>query len=123
VDQKIGVRSHAAHPTWPVPGSVGRWESDLDQLARIAETHVGPLLIAGDFNATRYNTQFRSILDRGGLVDATYGVNGTWPSDWWPILGAQIDHVLVSADIRVVTAGSLKISGSDHRAVYTEIAR
>ncbi len=77
-------------------------------------------MLAGDFNASQDHAAFRRILDTG-LRDAAR-LDGadrtpTWPSRTTPAFGAQIDHVLVSADFTAEKARFLSLPNTDHRAL------
>ena len=82
------------------------------------------MIIAGDFNATLQNADFRRLLGHG-LFDAHYkdgGWSPTWPRTWWwlpPVL--RIDHVLVTRSIGVQRQQVLGNSDSDHSALLTDV--
>lgn len=85
----------------------------LSVAARVAHCP-GPLMVAGDFNATPYAPvlkRFSSIAD----VRPTGLLDGTWPH-WLGPLGLRLDHILVRGvvveDVRVLVS-----RGSDHRPV------
>lgn len=119
------VRLQLAHPMPPLPGQVGVWRSELGRLARAAAATDGPLIMAGDFNATQDHAAFRHILDAGGLRDSAEvrGVSRrpTWPSSAPAPLGTQIDHVLVSDRFSVEAVRFLPLADTDHRAVLVEL--
>jgi endonuclease/exonuclease/phosphatase (EEP) superfamily protein YafD len=119
------VRLQLAHPEPPLPGSVGLWRRELGRLRDFAARRDDtPLVLAGDFNASQDHAAFRRILDTG-LSDASRltGDDRTpsWPARTTPTLGAQIDHVLLSADFSARTARFLDIAGSDHRALVVDV--
>jgi endonuclease/exonuclease/phosphatase family metal-dependent hydrolase len=66
-----------------------------------------PTVIAGDLNLPRQIARLAP-----GYAPAVLG--RTWPADL-PV--AQIDHMLVSRDIKAASAAVLPPSGSDHRAI------
>lgn len=72
-----------------------------------------PLIVAGDFNSTMHNWEFRHL--RGGLRDA-FGVAGTgWGATFHSRLRfARIDHVLVSREWAVTRAVVPQVRVSDH---------
>ena len=58
-DQVVTVRAVHAHPP---TGDLSRWRGDLEQLrAVVTALALGPLVIAGDFNATVDHAGFRAI--------------------------------------------------------------
>ena len=94
--------------------------------ARAAGREQGSLrLLAGDFNATLDHADLRDLLDRGyrdAAEQAGVGLRPTWPAgkDLLPAL-VTIDHVLADRRVRVISARSVAIPGSDHRGVLTEL--
>ncbi|MFJ3584608.1 endonuclease/exonuclease/phosphatase family protein [Streptomyces sp. NPDC090127] len=128
---RIGGRSvdvRLAHPLPPIPRQVDAWRRELGRVAEFAgaaHRAGGPVLLAGDFNASQDHAAFRAVLDAGRLHDAARLAGAaripTWPRE--PALPpyVQIDHVLVSDDFRVRAVRFLDLSGSDHRAVLTDL--
>ena len=119
------VRLQLAHPMPPLPGQVDLWKRELGSLREFAARHAdAPLLLAGDFNASQDHAAFRHILD-AGLRDATrlagHPRTPSWPARTAPTLGAQIDHVLVSADFSCARARFLDLADTDHRALLVEL--
>ncbi|WP_307841405.1 endonuclease/exonuclease/phosphatase family protein [Streptomyces endocoffeicus] len=119
------LRMQVAHPMPPMPGQLDLWRTELGRLRAYAdERGEEPTLIAGDFNATQDHAAFRAVLDTG-LRDSARatGVSRTpsWPSATTPVLGAQIDHVLVSRGLRPRTARFLDLPHTDHRALLVEL--
>ena len=114
----------AVHVPAPTDGSAtARWRRDLRTLPRAGS---GPLrLLAGDFNATLDHAELRRLLDRGyhdTAEQAGTGLRPTWPAGK-QILPAlvTIDHVLADRRVRVISARSVAIPGSDHRGVLAEL--
>ncbi|MFD8233282.1 endonuclease/exonuclease/phosphatase family protein [Streptomyces sp. NPDC059696] len=119
------VRLQLAHPMPPLPGQVDLWRRELGAVREAAVADPGtPLILAGDFNASQDHAAFRRILDTG-LSDAsrTGGADRTvtWPARTAPTFGAQIDHVLVSRDFGARRTRVLALTGTDHRAVVTDL--
>jgi endonuclease/exonuclease/phosphatase (EEP) superfamily protein YafD len=84
----------------------------------------GPVILAGDFNATRQHQALRELLETG-FTDAHLATGRGWAATW-PVGRrlppfALIDHVLVSPDLAVASVDEVAISGSDHRAVVATI--
>jgi len=114
----------AVHVPAPTDGGATTlWRHDLRALPGAGR---GPLrVLAGDFNATLDHADLRDLLDRGyrdAAERAGVGLRPTWPAgkDLLPTL-VTIDHVLADRRIRVVSARSVAIPGSDHRGVLTEL--
>ncbi|MFE4617769.1 endonuclease/exonuclease/phosphatase family protein [Streptomyces sp. NPDC056747] len=119
------VRLQLVHPLPPVPGQVDAWKRELGRIADATRHETGPLLLAGDFNASQDHAAFRRVLDAGHLSDSARLAN-TSRTPTWPMEGplppfAQIDHVLVSRDFTVRSIRFLDLAGSDHRAVLTSL--
>ncbi|MEU3748562.1 MULTISPECIES: endonuclease/exonuclease/phosphatase family protein [Streptomyces] len=120
------VRLQLAHPLPPLPGQIGPWQQELGRIEdEAARRSTGPLLLAGDFNASQDHAAFRAILAAGHLQDAARRTHAsrtpTWPAEGPLPLFVQIDHVLTSEDFSVRSIRFLDIDGSDHRAVLTDL--
>jgi endonuclease/exonuclease/phosphatase (EEP) superfamily protein YafD len=118
------VTTHLSAP-WPEP--IRGWRDDLARL-RVLLTEIGasaggPVIVAGDLNATPDVLEFRRLL-RGGYRDAAEqagaGLTRTHPADVAiPPLFA-VDHILLrgAAATSVLTR---PVSGSDHRALVAVV--
>jgi endonuclease/exonuclease/phosphatase (EEP) superfamily protein YafD len=118
------VTTHMSAP-WPEP--IRGWRDDLARLAavlsEIGATAKGPVIVAGDLNATPDVLEFRRLL-RNGYRDAAEqagaGLRRTHPADILiPPLFA-VDHIL----LRGGTATSVRtvaVHGSDHRALIADV--
>lgn len=121
------VRIYDVHTNAPfgAPGAP-RWKRQLAQIRQAAAAETGPLVVAGDFNASYGHRPFRALLD-GGLsdthVEAGRGSAKTWPRDI-PLLPplVRIDHVLVSPQISVLSIAEGVGRGSDHRPLIADLA-
>lgn len=128
---RIGGRNvelRLAHPLPPIPRQVDAWKHELGRVTEWASTTHrtgGPVLLAGDFNASQDHAAFRAVLDGGRLHDAARLTGAprtpTWPRELALPPYVQIDHVLVSDDFRARETRFLDLAGSDHRAVLTEL--
>ncbi|MFF3839497.1 endonuclease/exonuclease/phosphatase family protein [Streptomyces sp. NPDC001930] len=122
----VPVRLQLAHPLPPVPGQVSLWKRELGRVEdTVAAQRTGPMLVAGDFNASQDHAAFRAILAAGGLQDAARRADRsrtpTWPVEGPPLPPfVQIDHVLVR-DFSVREVRFLDLPGSDHRAVLADL--
>ncbi|AVH57574.1 MULTISPECIES: endonuclease/exonuclease/phosphatase family protein [Streptomyces] len=118
------VRLQLAHPMPPLPGRLGVWRRELGELRDYAAASEGLTVLAGDFNASQDHAAFRRILDTG-LRDSSRLAGAprtpSWPARTTPTLGAQIDHVLVSADFSAHEAMFPRLSGTDHRALVVDL--
>lgn len=101
------VGTHLARPT-----DGADWQArDLAQLAGHLDGVDGPLIVAGDFNATPWSFALRGFRAATGLCGAP-GYRPSWPA-WADAVGLPIDQVFVSAGIGV-SAEVLAPAGSDH---------
>ena len=93
------------------------------EVGEIVRALTGPLVVAGDFNATRWNHTYRHVLEAGALVDAVRSCSRGWFLTYpahTPVI--RIDHVMVRGlDPR--WARVLPPGGSDHRPVQVGLDR
>jgi endonuclease/exonuclease/phosphatase (EEP) superfamily protein YafD len=124
------LRVVGVHTQSPRSGDRPRWTRDLAALRALARQHLDePLVLAGDFNATRWNPPFGDFLSLG-LTDAHEdrgkGFTTSWPDHgraygfFGPVL--RLDHALVDRGVAVLAVHDFEIPGSDHRGFVTELA-
>ncbi|NSC24528.1 endonuclease/exonuclease/phosphatase family protein [Streptomyces albus subsp. chlorinus] len=120
--KRIAVQ--VAHPMPPLPRDTAHWRTELDRLRAYAAARKRPTLIAGDFNSSQDHAAFRALLDTG-MHDAARILGNsrtpTWPARTTPVLGAQIDHVLLSRPLVPVDATFLDLRGTDHRGLLVNV--
>jgi endonuclease/exonuclease/phosphatase (EEP) superfamily protein YafD len=118
------LRLFGVHTNWPMaPGSAGRRNEQLEQLARHARSVTSlPLVIVGDLNVSPFSPHFHRLLEEGRLRSAAdgFGWQPTWPSFLLPA-GIQIDHALVSSAVTVKSFGRGPFDGSDHRPIVVDV--
>lgn len=117
------VTVHLANPIDRPLGSTRRTRrsqvaSIVDHVARMAH----PLVVVGDLNATPAWPVYRRLtrVMRDGVHD-TGTVARTWGPRWWFPRLLRIDHVLVRGGVRVVSATTVSIRGSDHSGVLVDL--
>jgi endonuclease/exonuclease/phosphatase (EEP) superfamily protein YafD len=115
------------HPLAPsIRRQVAPWHAQLAGLTRLVGEQAGPLVVAGDFNATADHQPFSQLLGSGmrdAFDEAGKGIGATWPAWRRPMIPVmRLDHVLVRGPITVLSAEVQDIRGSDHRGVDVEIA-
>lgn len=105
--------SNPASPVW-----LAARDSYLLDLAGLIAELEGPVIVAGDFNATPYASVFQQFLS-ASRTSTSREFPATWPSVLGP-LGIPIDHVLVR-QARLTNVEAFSSVGSDHRALTAEI--
>ncbi|CCF20068.1 putative transmembrane exo/endo phosphatase protein [Pseudorhizobium banfieldiae] len=93
---------------------------ELTNAARRLDRIEGPLLVAGDFNASSLAPNIRMFLRWTGLRTASWEPP-TWP-DWGGWLGVPIDHVYVRKPLHIRSLQRLPSSlGSNHYGLVADI--
>jgi endonuclease/exonuclease/phosphatase (EEP) superfamily protein YafD len=116
----VGV--HSLSPFPDEPGRSRRRNRELDHIAEAVRGIDGPVIAAGDFNATEWSPHFQDLVAAGGLRDAIlgHGYVATWPTWFWPAL-IPIDHVLVKGPLAVTTLRRGPGIGSDHYPLIADL--
>lgn len=116
------VRFAGVHPVAPIGEVRKQWDDDLQAIGKQAAEWAHQeetLVMMGDFNSAREHPRFRELVAQAGLHDCTSGVMvpaPTWPSSL-PVV--RLDHVLTTGECG--DAGTAKVSGSDHLAVWADV--
>jgi endonuclease/exonuclease/phosphatase (EEP) superfamily protein YafD len=116
----------AVHTVAPARrGSGPRWRQSFETLAALVDRLDGPVVAAGDYNATLGHHPLRRFLARTGLRDAHTaagrGLARSWPaSGRWPQVGL-IDRVAVPDELAVASIAEVRLPGSDHLGVVTTL--
>jgi endonuclease/exonuclease/phosphatase (EEP) superfamily protein YafD len=117
------IAFRGVHPPPPTPDRVGQWRSTLAELTTWSQRTRGPLIMAGDFNASVDHPSMRQLL-ASGLRDA-HEVAGagrprTWPNGRAVPAFVHLDHVLVRG-IDVQSAQEVRLPGTDHDAIIVDL--
>lgn len=112
----------AVHSPPPMPVRADRrmswWLAGADAAAALCRTGAADVVM-GDVNMTPDHPSLRRLgrcRDAAGEVGA--GAMGTWPASFPAAFGAPIDHVFLdSVWWKPVRASTVRVGGSDHRAV------
>ena len=115
----------APHPVPPVDWDFWHQQSIFfDGVTELCKLRHTSLLITGDLNATAYGYQLQHFKETSHLSDSSqgFGIQLTWPSAF-PPLWINIDQCLFSDDLTAVARKVGPDIGSDHRSLYTEIAK
>lgn len=117
----------AVHAVAPRQDAMGSWRNDLQWVAD--QCAADDVILAGDFNATvdhmdRLGAGTGTLGHcRDAAVETGNGAVGTWSTDWPPLLGTPIDHIMATdvwTPTGSVVLGSLDQSGSDHRPMVVQ---
>jgi endonuclease/exonuclease/phosphatase (EEP) superfamily protein YafD len=127
VDENRRFVMYAVHTISPTSGPfTSRWRTQLTALRREARQATLPVVMAGDFNATRDHRPFRRLVG-AGVRDAHDVVGGGWEPTWSaravllpPVL--RIDHVLASPAFAATGFQVGGDFGSDHLPVIADLA-
>jgi endonuclease/exonuclease/phosphatase (EEP) superfamily protein YafD len=118
----------AVHAVAPRADYMEDWSNDLRWLAD--QCAVDGVILAGDFNATIDHMAGLGVdgATLGNCSDTTSttgnGGVGTWATDVPALLGAPIDHVMVSDGWRAtgsVVIRSMDDAGTDHRPIVVQL--
>lgn len=120
--QGRAVRIVGVHPYPPQPNRTSEWEEALASLPSAGRG--APWVLAGDFNGTFDQSQFRGVVDRGyrdaGAV-AGEGLEPTFPAEGHLIPPVTIDHVLADRRLGIAEYAVEDVVDSDHHAVFAEL--
>jgi endonuclease/exonuclease/phosphatase (EEP) superfamily protein YafD len=129
-DNGRGPTIIAVHAVAPITSKMVQWRSDLNWLKSACGN--GNVIMAGDFNstvdhfsglATSAGTTVGACTDVAMLSGS--GAVGTWPTFLPALLGAPIDHVMVTQNWRVIgmqVIQSRDKASSDHRPILVQLA-
>jgi len=115
------------HLSAPWPDPLQGWRDDLTRLAdtllKAARASSGPVLLAGDLNATPDMREFRRLLRQGyqdAGAQAGAGVVRTHPADIVAPPVFAVDHILTRGYV-ATSVRTLQVPGSDHRALLAQL--
>lgn len=115
------LRVVGVHPFPPLRGKVDTWQAALASLPSAGRGT--PWVLAGDFNGTLDQAEFRAVVDRGYIDAGEVAGKGLEPT--WPTMGHRfmppsitIDHVLADRRLGIAEYGVDDLPGSDHRAIH-----
>jgi endonuclease/exonuclease/phosphatase (EEP) superfamily protein YafD len=130
-DDGSGPTIIAVHPVAPIPSELANWRADLRWLSSACSGE--NVIMAGDFNSTLDHlvglgaTQGKALGDCTDAASETESAAvGTWPTFLPPLLGAPIDHVMVTSNWKAIgmrVIQSLDSAGSDHRPIVVRLQR
>ncbi len=100
-----------------------RRQTEYRQIAQAIRDLEGPVIVAGDFNASHFSLAFQRFLRRAALRSIHPGWwawDTTWPA-FLPAFGLQIDHVLFRGPLRPLDQRSGPSHGSNHRPLVVDL--
>nr|WP_298414040.1 endonuclease/exonuclease/phosphatase family protein [uncultured Halomonas sp.] len=115
---------HGLHPRPPLYWSQSTLLRDAELLATALEIRNNdrPVIAAGDFNTTAWESVFRRTLRIGNLLDPRVG-RGLYPTydAHNPVIAWPLDHVIFQHGIGLVRFERMPEFGSDHYPVFAEL--
>lgn len=110
------IQVFGVHVVAPISHDRSEWAQELRALGDFVSEQDGPIIVTGDFNATRNHPGLRAL----NLRDCTGHVahTPTWPN---PVPVIRLDHVLVGG-ASCQGGGVVRVEGTDHRAVWADVA-
>ncbi|MGL4305776.1 MAG: endonuclease/exonuclease/phosphatase family protein [Mycobacteriaceae bacterium] len=117
----------AVHPVAPMGEVSTLWASELSRLKKLLISVLPqdiPVIVSGDFNSTYDHKLYRNLLVDGYRdvgEQAGSGVVPTWKQASILSLLFSIDHIIVRGG-QGQSFDSIKVSGTDHRAVVGRLA-
>ena len=117
-------RFEAVHAIPPRPKTRREYESDTIWGDLPPPNFRGlPAIIAGDLNATLDSRRLKQLMAKG-YRDAAAETGAALSATWVGAAGLarlSIDHVLVPPDVAVDDVATIKVRGTDHRAVVARL--
>jgi endonuclease/exonuclease/phosphatase (EEP) superfamily protein YafD len=121
-DVKIaGTRVHVigAHMISPIDGPSANFR-ELDFLARLAADERGPVVVAGDFNATIFSHALQNFREKSGLIHMGHLI-ASWPLRPVALPQIGIDHIFMSSDLELYDIAAGHPAGSDHLPIVATL--
>ena len=104
--------------------SFGTWTMQYRRLLAELGNESGPLVVAGDFNATQHSRWLRELSAAGfrsAHAARGRGLATTYPNGHWLMLPIRIDHILYSRGVECRGIGEGKGTGSDHKPLLAKL--
>lgn len=114
------IGAHLARPFYPA-----QQKRDVEALTAFVRSQTGPVIVAGDFNATPWTRKLQHLVAETGLARFNT-FSPTWPAVWrtLPLLPLlPIDNIFVSPHLAKIGLSIGPRLESDHLPVIADIAR
>lgn len=113
------------HPPPPASSShVAEYSLMYDRLTElVSDLGSDRLLVVGDFNATPFSTNYKKLVARTGLKNASheFGMRRTWNTHFF-FERLMLDHILLGKGVKRSNFLVLSDIGSDHLPLYLEFS-
>ncbi|HEY7773942.1 MAG TPA: endonuclease/exonuclease/phosphatase family protein [Marinagarivorans sp.] len=125
LDSGDEVRLHFLHPTPPSP-TENETSSDRDSeliiVAKELRNYKKPVIVTGDLNDVAWSKTTHLFRHLSGLKDPRIGrgMFNTFHASYW-FLRWPLDHLFHSDHFALKSIRRLKLKGSDHFALFTEL--
>ena len=119
IDDAAPTTLMITHPIPPLSRELAKSNlAQMDELARRVASTRGPVVVAGDLNATPWSGTLRRFVAAAGLHDSRpwYAYHATWPTSL-KAFGIPIDHVLGNRQVVFTGRAVASEIGSDHLPV------
>lgn len=126
---QLGTRSLAVFNVHTLPPRTAEyvevWNDMMQRIAALIRRERGPVLLAGDLNATPHARWYHELLSldlRGAHEDRGRAWVTTWPNGLMPYPPIRLDHFLVSPELEILDVREGQGRGSDHRPIIADFA-
>lgn len=121
---RVQVRFVSVHTTSPSSITWKLWDQSITELSEMTSAENTQYVLMGDFNATTDHAVFRNILStryKDASLASGHGLQFTYPANTWLPAMSGIDHIIIPNDVTVGQVQTVRISGSDHKALLATL--
>ncbi len=121
----LPVRFVSVHTTSPTTDTWDQWRTSIDEMDVLRSRNDVRYVLMGDFNATTDHAPFERLLGNrfhDAVQTSGHGFAFTWPMNYRFVpAGAGIDHIVTERDVKVGQVKTVRIPGSDHKALLATL--